>query len=268
MIEKPPYDCGFYAGHEAGSASSAARVVPLLIRALRPQSVLDVGCGTGVWLAAFAAEGVADYLGLDGDYVESGTLRVPRERFRAHDLTKPFELGRRFDLALSLEVAEHLDAAVADQFVACLVRHSDKVCFSAAVPGQMGTHHVNCQPLSYWCRIFGNHGYGLRDCIRGNIWDDPRVEWWYAQNTVLFVKEGSLDGEADRHISELGHPRPVDIVHPKLMAMCEGARLASADEAGEMRRRPFRNLARRVAPEPVKKVVRGIKSRRSGSGAA
>src|SRR5436190_19968909 len=100
------YDATFYAEQADGSLRSARAVVPLVMELVRPASVLDVGCGLGTWLAAFAEAGVADFLGMDGDYVDRAKLKIPAERFRAADLTNPPSPGRTFDLAVCLEVAE------------------------------------------------------------------------------------------------------------------------------------------------------------------
>jgi SAM-dependent methyltransferase len=84
------------------SARSARSVVPIVLDAVAATSVLDVGCSTGSWLRAFVDCGIDDVMGLDGDYVDRQKLTIPADRFRAHDLTKPFALGRRFDLAMSV----------------------------------------------------------------------------------------------------------------------------------------------------------------------
>lgn len=51
---------------------------------------------------------MADFIGIDGDYVERAQLMVPAARFQPADLTNPPHLDRTFDLAVCLEVGEHL----------------------------------------------------------------------------------------------------------------------------------------------------------------
>src|SRR5947209_2323721 len=97
-----PYDAAFYAVQADGSLRSARVIVPLVMELVKPASVLDVGCGLGTWLAAFAEHGVADFLGMDGDYVDRAKLKIPTDRFRAADLTNPPHPGRTFDLAVCL----------------------------------------------------------------------------------------------------------------------------------------------------------------------
>ena len=55
----------------------------------------------------------------------------------ALNLGEYVSLGERFDLALCLEgFAEHLAEEDVGQLVGNLVRHSDVVVFSAAIPGR------------------------------------------------------------------------------------------------------------------------------------
>jgi SAM-dependent methyltransferase len=172
-------------------------IVPLVVERLRPRSVVDVGCGLGTWLAVFMENGVADVTGVDGDYVYSSRLEIPAERFVAHDLSTPLSLDRRFDLAVSLEVAEHLPADRAAIFVGSLTALAPFVLFSAAIPLQGGTNHVNEQWPEYWAALFGHRGFLPVDCVRREVWGDENVEWWYAQNTLLFVEEGRLASPPD-----------------------------------------------------------------------
>src|ERR671925_1539421 len=140
-----PYSPGFYEQQQEGSLRSARRVLPHLVQLVSPRSVVDVGCGVGTWLKAAMELGVEDILGLDGDYVDRAMLQIPSAQFTPVDLTRPFRLPRTFDAALSLEVAEHLPESSAVDFVESLASLSNVILFSAAIPGQMGEHHVNEQ---------------------------------------------------------------------------------------------------------------------------
>src|SRR5579863_7400317 len=103
------YQDEFYDYIEVGARRSAARVVNLLYQELRPKSILDLGCGRGIWLAEWLSAGIKECIGVDGDYVDTNHLRVPRQCFAACDLSEKIDLGRKFDLVQSLEVAEHID---------------------------------------------------------------------------------------------------------------------------------------------------------------
>lgn len=197
MLQEPPtgghagrsevYDEDFYAFLDETSHTSAQAVVPFVMELVRPRSVVDLGCGTGVWLAAFAEHGVKDILGVDGSWVPGHRLQIPQDTFTPHDLCRPLHLGRRFDLAVSLETAEHLAPECATTLVASLVRLAPVVVFSAAVPGQGGTDHRNLQWPRYWSELFAEYGFVTIDAIRPLICRRHDVAHWYVQNTFLFV---------------------------------------------------------------------------------
>lgn len=179
----------YFGEHESSTSPDA--VVPWLLNRFKIKSVIDVGCGLGQWLEAFErhVQGV-EVLGLDGAHVPTERLRVSARSFMAVDLFRPnaVRLPKRFDLAISLEVAEHLPESAADDFVSLLTSLSDLVLFSAAIPGQTGENHVNEQWPMYWVDKFRVAGFAPLDEIRSHIWDLPGVSWWYKQNTVLYTR--------------------------------------------------------------------------------
>ena len=91
---------------------------------------------------------------------------------------------------------------------------SNVILFSAAIPGQGGTHHVNEQWPSYWIEKFRARGCLPVDCIRPILWNSNDVLWWYRQNLLFFVKEESLDNYPALK-AEAGKP-VLDAVHPEL----------------------------------------------------
>ena len=183
--------------------------MPLLIELLSPASVVDVGCGTAAWLEVFVEHGVEDVVGIDGDHIDRGQLRIPADRFLARDLAEPFELERTFDVALSLEAAHYAPEESAAGLVASIAALAPVVLFSAAIPGQGGGPGLNKQWPSYWGRLFAERGFRAWDWLRPQIWEDERVDWWYAQNAVLYARE-----ERGRELG-LGEPAPIlPLVHP------------------------------------------------------
>jgi len=184
------YDSRFMDYADRSSRHSARTISTLLRQALTITSVLDIGCAKGTWLSAWQEAGVGEIMGVDGSYVATDELVVPRERFVAADLSQPIDLQRKFDLVQTLEVAEHIRSEAADQFVQNLVRHSaGVVLFSAAPPGQGGEFHVNEQPYDYWREKFRAHGFAAYDYIRPLIANDKSVSFWYRFNTLLYVHE-------------------------------------------------------------------------------
>lgn len=187
-------------------------------------SVIDIGCGRGVWLDEFSKRGVEQVKGRDGPWVMKANPLVASDNFEPTDLSKPFSENRKYDLAMTLEVAEHLGQGNADAFVASLAGLSDTIMFSAAIGGQGGQHHVNEQPLSYWVAKFASHGFRMIDAIRPHVWSNSDVCWWYRQNIVFFVKESSpfLPGLEALRASA---PPIIDLAHPQ--GFSEKARLAN-----------------------------------------
>ena len=175
-----------------GSEHAARRITSAVKAAVSVQSVLDVGCARGTWLRVWKEQAVADVVGVDGDYVDRTALEFDAARFVVADLAAPFNVGRRFDLAQSLEVAEHLPQARAASFIADLVSHAPVVLFSAATPGQGGEHHLNEQPAEYWRRLFLDHDYVARDCLRPLLARERNIPAWYRYNLLLYVQRGTL----------------------------------------------------------------------------
>jgi len=248
------YGRRFFAGQRDQSLASARALVPLIIDLLHPGSVLDVGCGLGTWLSIFQEQGVNDVIGVDGGYVDHAALCISPDLFLAHDLVAPLDLKRNFDLVLSLEVAEHLPEPSAETFIDSLVRHGDVVLFSAAIPGQIGTNHINEQWPSYWATKFSERSFELLDVIRPTVWRESGIALCYKQNVLLFIRSSSLaHGElcqslqAPNSILDIVHPDHylhvqtltamigrILSVHPKLYGLAERALIASR----RMKRQP------------------------------
>ncbi|HXJ05095.1 MAG TPA: methyltransferase domain-containing protein [Candidatus Acidoferrum sp.] len=210
------YTGSFYEQLRTGAKRSAEIIVPLVLNLVPARSVVDVGCGDGSWLAAFRKFGVDEILGIDGEYVDPVLLQIPRDCFQAVNLTRSFGLGRIFDMAISLEVAEHLPSDSAPVFVECLTRLAPVILFSAAIPFQGGTDHVNEQWQDKWAALFRGHRYLAVDCIRKRVWANEAVEWWYAQNTLLFVQAGLLENNgALKAEFEKTNPDQLCLVHPR-----------------------------------------------------
>jgi len=166
-------------------------LVPEILKMLNPKSVVDIGCGLATFLSIFKRYGVSDILGIDGKWVNKELLfkNINPNEFLEQDLEQLFILKKKYDLVLSLEVAEHIHQNYADIFVENLVNSGEVILFSAAIPNQGGQNHINEQWLSYWEEKFSKFNYKILDVIRPIIWDNSEIFWWYKQNTVLFVKK-------------------------------------------------------------------------------
>jgi SAM-dependent methyltransferase len=210
-----PYTPEFYESQQDGSLRSARRVLPFVFDLIRPRSVVDVGCGVGTWLRAAQELGVESVLGLDGDYAGRNALKISSRDFLAHDLRQPIELERTFDMAICLEVAEHLPSEAAPVLVNSLVKLAPVVLFSAAIPWQGGNSHLNEQWPDYWQELFATHTYRFCDPLRLALWNDAQVEWWYAQN-IFLVASGPFVDSSPGLVASLSIPR---LIHPELWAL-------------------------------------------------
>jgi SAM-dependent methyltransferase len=202
---------------EEGAVFALSRIFPDRL----PESIIDVGCGEGMWLKAAADRGVVDIVGVDGVPISRASCRFPYEKFVCHDLSKPFNLGRKFDLAICLEVGEHLDPEDASTLVINITRHADTVLFSAACPDQPGQHHVNCQWPEYWQDIFNAFGFRCTDTVRWSIWNDQRIEPWYRQNLLWAQRNGGAGREQ----------RIAPVLHPQIAALIADSQIRGAESA-------------------------------------
>lgn len=234
------YSRSFFQDMTSESLASAEVVVPFVLDLLHPTSVVDVGCGTGSWLSVFRAHGLPVIYGLDGAYVEPNALLIPTECFQATDLAQPFSLSERYDLAVSLEVAEHLPATAASGFVKSLCYLAPRILFSAAIPGQGGTHHVNEQWPEYWRLLFARHGFRMFDPFRPQLWHDERVMSHYRQNMFLFLRHDLLDSRPElSHLPEVKHGDGLMLLDPFVLFSIRAT----------IRRLPFmlwRSVSRRI----------------------
>jgi SAM-dependent methyltransferase len=222
------YSRSWYQTFACASGDSASEIVPLLVELFDVRSVVDLGCGLGVWLRTFLEAGAEEVLGVDGDHVVAEDLVINQKDFLRHDLNKPFHVPRTFDLAICLEVAEHLPETAAEPLVESLTSMSARVLFSAAVPGQGGTHHINEQWLQYWYELFRFRGFELIDAIRPQIWNNNRVDFWYAQNAVLFVNQQEFFNNAKLAPWANGR-RCLSMIHPRLFTRTRAELEATLD---------------------------------------
>ena len=208
------YSDEFFSRRRGSVLRSARIVVPQILELVPAESVVDVGCGTGEWLAEFQKSALSVF-GLDGTQVPREQLQIAPQDFQVQDLERSFDLGRRFDLVLCLEVAEHLPAEAADGFVASLVKLAPVVVFSAAIPFQPGTGHVNLQWPSYWSRSFASHGYVPIDALRRRLWAVRELPTWYRQNMLIYAAREQLRQGTPLYEEYLRTDvRQLDLVHP------------------------------------------------------
>jgi SAM-dependent methyltransferase len=211
MLRRKTDPLQLHGSDEPVSARSAQIVVPVILELTQVQSVVDVGCGTGSWLVEFQALGITDFLGIDGGHIPMSSLRISPDHFVAQDLAAPLSVDRRFDLAISLEVAEHLPEWASRTFIQSLTALADVVVFSAAVPFQTGPGHVNEQWPAYWAQRFADCGYVSIDCLRPLLWERDEIEDYYAQNVIVY----STPEAGSRLNTDVTPGVPFSLIHPR-----------------------------------------------------
>jgi hypothetical protein len=202
------YTPEWFESYKTGSFSSASAILPLVFRHIPHNSVVDVGCALGDWLLVAKNLGAQRVLGIDGEYVPSSKRVIPE--FFAADLTHPIKISERFELAIGVEVAEHLPESAADTLVNTLTDLAPAILFSAAVPLQGGDNHLNEQWPEYWAKRFAARKFMCYDAVRKLMWMDLRIEPWYSQNMLVFSRQPIPAWEGDRVT------RPLPLIHPLL----------------------------------------------------
>ena len=212
------YDERWFEKNKNASYTSGLVIAPLVLDFLLPQKVqsaIDVGCGAGGWLAAFQENGVETICGVDGQWVPTSQLLIPRECFEPIDLEKHLALNKKADIAICMEVAEHLPHESARSFIKGLTAIAPVILFSAAIPHQGGNNHVNEQWPEYWALFFKENGYIPIDCLRRKVWTDERVAYYYAQNAFLYVRKDTLHvyPKLEKEFLD-GNATTLPLVHP------------------------------------------------------
>ena len=208
------YNSQFYTAIKNDGIASAKLVIPFLIEIFDPKTLLDVGTGSGAWAWTAKNHGIKS-LGIDGGYVPLKSRLLEPEEFIEEDLSaqwfEKIEAYGLFDITLCLEVAEHIPSTKAQHFIAQLIKTSNVIVFSAAIPYQGGTHHVNENWIKFWDSHFEQHDFIRLDLFRSKFWNSGEINFWYRQNLFLYVKK-SLSERYIKYEVKL----PDDIIHPDL----------------------------------------------------
>jgi SAM-dependent methyltransferase len=180
------YTADFYNALTSQNRKSAEIIVRWAISRFHPKSVVDVGCGSGEFVSQFSKLGVPKVLGVEGNWAKD--INVYDIPMIFHDLEKELILQSKFDLCMSLEVAEHISEESAETFVKSLINAADVIVFSAAIPGQGGTNHVNLQYPDYWAKMFYKHGFLLLEDPRKEFPRKHLIAPWYRQNILVYSR--------------------------------------------------------------------------------
>jgi len=146
---------------------SAEIIVNILHDVFRPKRLVDLGAGCGVYSDLFKRKGV-DVVAVDG-VIPPPEFSYPVD-VQVRDLTVPFKNPwGSFDLALCLEVAEHIPEEFVNIYLDNILQFSDRLILSAAQPNQEGHHHVNMQPKRYWVAKLAAKGFAYNRRETGRL---------------------------------------------------------------------------------------------------
>ena len=191
-VEIHIYDEKFFQNTIKLEADSAEAAAQILIKYFQPKSVVDIGCGCGIYLQHFQAAGI-EILGYDGAPAAI-TASLVGAKIKLHDLSQPLKLDKKFDLVLCFEVAEHLEESAADILAQSLIDLGDTIAFTAATPGQgpRSIGHINEQLPEYWIEKFKKHNFILQTELTEKIRQEmieQNVVWWITKNLMIFKKK-------------------------------------------------------------------------------
>jgi len=182
------YNDKFFEKNLEWNTPIAAQLVGVLMDYFHPGSVVDLGCGNAEFLNEFQKKGIV-VQGYEGSRSAIGKALIDRKYIKLFDLRNRIEAKERYDLALCLEVAEHIENKFSAGLVENLTDLSDTVVFTAATPGQGGHFHINEQPHEFWINIFKRMNYSYDAKTTEEVKSSMRkagILSWYCDNLMVF----------------------------------------------------------------------------------
>ncbi len=186
------YDNRFFKNTKKLESASAKETAEIILNNFYSKSIIDIGCGAGIYLKEFEKRGI-EVLGVDGSPAAMEESEI-KNKIVLHDLCKPFNLKRKFDLCLCFEVAEHLPPSCSETLIQTLINLSDKIVFTAATPGQgpASIGHINEQSHIFWIKMFRQRNFRYERKLSYEIRNSlakKDVVWWIVKNLMVFANE-------------------------------------------------------------------------------
>lgn len=207
MIE---YDANFYRITRPERERSVNALMPIIMAKYHPQTIVDVGCGEGLWLKkAKEIDPGVGIVGIDSSPDVRKILEIPQDSYYECDLHQgiPNNPLFKYDLALCLEVAEHIAPNDGYKLVEWLCNNATIIVWSAAIPGQTGVGHINEQWQHFWEVSFARYSYEASLDLRNEIWEEGLIAPYYRQNIIEYHNVGPFLPV---------HKNNIDVVHPEM----------------------------------------------------
>jgi len=166
-----------------------------IYKKLKPQSIIDLGCGVGSYLEGAFKAGCEDIKGIEISYddVQKYIVNSIFPYISYGDITENILIKEKFDCVLSIEVAEHIDPQKTDNFIKSLINCSKKhIILTAAPPGQRGTGHINLREKSFWIKAIEEKGAVYNEELVEqfkNKWKEFNVPKYILKNLMVFEIE-------------------------------------------------------------------------------
>ena len=184
--ESRVYDASYYQNHTKYYERGIANFEKFVRENVDFQSLCELGCGTGAFSAPFVND--KDVLGIDFS-VGATEVHYLGKNFLSGDLSKPLNLGKEFDLVLSLEVWEHLMPQVEEQYLENIFALKPKtLILSCAIPGQVGRHHYLPHTHVEANAICAQFGYTPDEELTSKFRKIKSLAKFYRANTFVYKK--------------------------------------------------------------------------------
>ena len=186
---------------------SACKYLKVVKQVIKINSIIDFGAGTGAWLHAAKSLGIDKLFGIEKHY----QIDIKGAKILKQNVFDKVDF--RADIAVSVEVGEHILPEKSSTFIDVITSSSDIVIFGAANTHQSGDAHINCREVGFWKNLFKNRGFKLVDLFRQQFWNCRKINKAYVQNIFLYVKRESKYSSAFSSIPLLDIPHP-EIINP------------------------------------------------------
>ena len=186
------FDADYFTMRTTGGwAEDTKQICGVLYRRYHPTSVVDWGCGNGVYLDILQRLGVKDVKGYDGSKTAIDNALLPEVELA--DLRKRIDTKLKYDLVLCIEVVPYLH----EKYENCLINNicaaageNSVIVFTASDKYKGGCHHINIKKQQYWINLFAEHGFRFlgdeTNAIKAEL--SLHTLFWICDNIMAFKR--------------------------------------------------------------------------------